>query len=231
MVVGSYIKNKLEEYEYFLQKVIDLCDLVYRNFRSGINPVNTSDENINYTFNAFVNTFQSLKDSFETATTRKIPWSNFSTARHSIFIKGCRNAITHDGMQIINAYADGKYYVANNIERFDNYGKFVKLESPKQDILSLCLEFSIDLMKIIEEITDEYGLHIPIQSKENKLEYIEKCFDNPFIPEFAKDLFQQNREMIVEQLSTVTFDPVLDIKKQTAQITELCNTHITKNCS
>src|SRR5690554_6609437 len=122
MVVGSFIKNKLQEYEYFLRKIVDICNLVNKNFLEGVNSVNTSDEDINFTFNAFVNTFQSLKGSLETATSEKIAWSRFSNVRHSTFIKECRNAITHDGMQIINAYIDGKYYIANDIERIDNHG-------------------------------------------------------------------------------------------------------------
>lgn len=87
MVVGSFIKNKLEEYEYFLRKIISICNLVNNNFLAGINPANTSDEDINFTFNAFVNTFQSLKDSLETATSQKIAWSYFSEVRHSAFFK------------------------------------------------------------------------------------------------------------------------------------------------
>ncbi|BBI63864.1 hypothetical protein HSBAA_51700 [Vreelandella sulfidaeris] len=54
-------------------------------------------------------------------------------------------------MQIINAYTDGKYYIASNIERIDNKGKFISLEAPRQDILTLCLEFSTDLMLEVEK--------------------------------------------------------------------------------
>lgn len=227
MIVGSFVKNKLQEYEYFLKKILDICDLVNRNFLSGINPVNTGDEDINFTFNAFVNTFQSLKDSLGTATAHKIAWSRFSDIRHSDFIKECRNAITHDGMQIIDAYTDGKYYVASDIERIDNHGKFIAFAAPKEDILSLCLEFSVDLMLEIEKIADEYGQSIPALSNGSKIKHIEKYLSNSFIPEFVKILFQENRAVIVQQLEAHEFDPVSDIKKQTASISELCNTRIT----
>lgn len=188
----------------------------------GINPVNTSDEDINFTFNAFVNTFQSLKDSLETATSQKIAWSYFVDVRHFIFFKECRNAITHDGMQIINAYTDGKYYIANNIERIDNKGKPINLEAPKQDILTLCLEFSTDLMLKVERIADEYGRSIPTQSNLDKIKYIERYMNNSFVPEFARELFQQNREIIKQQLAAHVFDPLADIKKQTTSISSLC---------
>lgn len=227
MVVGSFIKNKLQEYEYFLRKIVNICGLVNANFRAGVNPVNTSDEDINFTFNAFVNTFQSLKDSLETATSDKIAWSRFSNVRHSSFIKECRNAITHDGMQIINAYTDGKYYIANDIERFDHRGNFIALDAPKHDILTLCLEFSADLMLEVEKIANEYGQSIPTQSREYKIKYFEKYMNNAFVPEFARVLFQQNRDTIEQQLAAHQFDPVADIKKQAASISDLCGSHIT----
>jgi hypothetical protein len=227
MIVGSFIKNKLQEYEYFLRKIVDICNLINANFLMGINPVDTSNKDINFTFNSFVNTFQSLKDSLETATSQKIAWSRFSDVRHSAFIKECRNAITHDGMQIINAYTDGRYYIANNIERIDSQGKFITIDAPKQDILTLCLEFSADLMLEIEKIADEYGQRIPRQSNVDKIKYIEKYMTNAFVPEFARALFQQNRDVIEHQLAAHQFDPVVDIKKQATCIRDLCGSHIT----
>ena len=130
-------------------------------------------------------------------------------------------------MQIINAYTDGKYYIANDIERIDNGGKFISLNAPKFDILTLCIEFSADLMLEVEKMTDEYGQSIPTQSNVEKIKYFEKCMNNAFVPEFARALFQQNRDAIEQQLAVHAFDPVADIKKQTASISNLCNSHIT----
>lgn len=53
MVIGSFIKNKLQEYEYFLRKIVDICNLVNTNFLADVNPVNTSGEDINVTFQCF----------------------------------------------------------------------------------------------------------------------------------------------------------------------------------
>jgi hypothetical protein len=223
MVVGSFIKNKLEEYEYFLKKIVEICVHVNANFVASVSPANSHDEDINFTFNAFVNTFQSLKDSLETATGRKIPWSFFSKVRHSKFMKECRNAITHDGMQIINAYTDGRYFIANDIERIDQSGKLIAVVAPKHDILTLCLGFSIDLMLEVEKIADQYGHRIPVQSDVEKITHIEKYMNNSFVPEFARALFQQNRDVIERQLSAHRFDPVADIKKQLTSIRNLCD--------
>lgn len=125
-------------------------------------------------------------------------------------------------MQIINAYTDGKYYIASNTERIDNKGKFISLEAPKQDILTLCLEFSTDLMIQVEKIADEYGQSIPTQSNVDKMKYIARYMSSPIVPEFARTLFQQNREFIEQQLAAHVFNPTADIKKQTASISSLC---------
>ena len=223
MVVGSFIKNKLQEFKYHLTKIISICQLVNSNYLAKVNPVDTLDKEINYSFNALVNTFQSLKDALETATGQRIAWSHFSNVRHSNFIKDCRNAITHDGMQIINVYSDGKYYIASKIERFDNYGKFITLTPPEQDILIICKEFTIDLMFEIENITDAYGQSIPTKSNVAKFEQIEQAFNNTFIASFAQDVIAQNRKLIENILDTREFNPVTEIKKETTCIRNLCN--------
>jgi len=89
------------------------------------------------------------------------------------------------------------------------------------------LEFSTDLALEVEKIADEYSQSIPTQSNVNKMKYIEKCMNSPFVPAFARELFQQSRETIEQQLATDIFDPIADIKKQTASISRLCHLHIT----
>ncbi|GAA4648236.1 hypothetical protein GCM10023116_05030 [Kistimonas scapharcae] len=226
MVVGSFIKNKLEEYRYFLEKLINICLLVENNFQNGINPVNTSNENINYTFNSLTNTFQSLKDSLETATGKKIAWSELYEIEHGRFIKESRNAITHDGMQIINAYTDGKYYIANDIERLDAKGNFIKIEAPQTDILKLSLEFTIGFMNKIQSLIIDYGESIPKSSHPVKMQDIEKYLTNPVVPKFVRELIKENKDEIEKQLSSVRFDPVQDIMNESSKITDLCNVHI-----
>ncbi len=46
--------------------------------------------------------------------------------------------------------------------------------------------------------------------------------DSNSVPKFARELFQQNREIIKQQLAAHLFDPLADIKKQTACISSLC---------
>ena len=74
----------------------------------------------------------------------------------------------------------------------------------------------------VESIADEYGQSIPTQSNVDKIKYIERYMNNSLVPDFARTLFQQNREVIKQQLEAHAFDPVSDIKKQTASISSLC---------
>jgi hypothetical protein len=223
IMVSGFIKNKLQEFEYFLKKIIQISDLVHFNFLNGINPVNTSDEDENFTFNAFINTFQSLKDSLEIALDTKIPWSRFSSVRYADFLKDCRNAITHDGAQIINAYVDGKYYMAYNIERIDKWNKSVVLKAPNEDIKTICISFSLDLMKEIKIILIENGEKMPSSNPPRTEDIFKFLSDNPIVPEFVKAMIQQNSNEIFKALSAVKLNPLEEIDKQIDKIVEICN--------
>jgi hypothetical protein len=226
MVVGGCIKNKLQEYEYFLKKIIAICDLAKINSLAEKSLNAGTDENINFTFNAFINTFQSLRDALGTAIGQEIPWSQFSEVRHWKFIKECRNATTHDGMEIINSAVSGKYYISHDIERIEggrNRRRLITIEAPEEDVLSLCLQFSIDLMQEIENITNEYGASIPVQSYKNKTEEFKKYIDTPLVPEDVKAFFQHNSGVIEQLLEVHKFNPAEDIRKQISSIRNLCN--------
>lgn len=220
-IVASFVKNKLQEYKYYLIKLITLCELVNRNFEARINPVNTSDENINYLFNSLSNTFQTLKDSLQTATGQEITWAELQRdIRHAQFIKESRNAITHDGMELINAYADGKYFVANDIKRFDNRGNLINIVAPSADILSLCLEFSFDLMVKIEELVNRLEGMSELPSLV-KIADILAFMQNPLVPESARQQLLENKEQIEAALATVKINMVEEILKEVNEVKAL----------
>lgn len=221
-MVGSFIKNKLQEYKYYLIKLVALCELVKRNAEANITPLNTGDENINYLFNSLANTFQTLKDSLQTATGREITWAELFSIRHAKFIKESRNAITHDGMEVINACVDGKYYVAFDITRFDDKGKFITISAPSEDILTLSLQFTLDLMLKIEElITHLEGLSE--QPSQMKADDVFKYMQNPLIPDFARKLFLENKEQIMAAIANVKINVAEEILKEVNEIKVLCS--------
>lgn len=223
MIVGRFIKNKLQEFEYFLFKIVEICGDAEEKFRTGSSSRRDENEDINYYFNAFSSVYQTLKDSLETATGKKLSWSSFSNVRHSNFFKECRNAITHDGMQVINALIDGKYYVASDIERFDKRGTFIRLEAPASDVRTLCVEFALDLSNKIDEIVDLLGDDIPQSSGKEHIGDLEKILISKRIPEFARKILMDNKNVIDEKLSSHKFNAAEDIKKQTSSIRTICD--------
>lgn len=69
--------------------------------------------------------------------------------KHATFIKGCRNAITHDGQQVINMWVEGKYYVADDFSRITTKGE-ERITAPSEDIATICTEFTLELLDLIK---------------------------------------------------------------------------------
>lgn len=221
-LVGRFVKNKLEEYKYYFIKIIKLCDLVDRNHQANINPVNNSDENINYLFNALANNFQALKDSLKVATGKDITWARLiENIRHAKFVKESRNAIAHDGMEVINAYADGKYFVANEIKRIDEKDNSINIDAPDEDILSLIYEFTYDLMITIEKIIKE----CPELSEPANILMENDIFtfiQAPTVPEFARKMVWDNKLQIQEALSKFKINIKEELLREINAIKTLC---------
>ncbi|GEM_PF-973414 len=226
MIVGSNIKNKLQEYAYFLKQIIHICVDNYEAFLNRTTPVSTGYNNINYSFNAFINTFQSLKDSLTTATGIEINWADFDKVKHANFIKSCRNATTHDGQEIINAYADGKYYIAGKLERVaitKGQGRLIIIEPPIEDLKTLCIEFSIGLMSVITEIINHYGTNIPVSSAKNRYEYAEEfILGSHAVPDDIKDIIRENKNFLASQIDVFKYDPIGEIKQKIVEIEGIC---------
>lgn len=220
-LVGRAIEYKLGEFNHFLSKIIRTCKSVESKFDRGIQPADEGEDNINYVFNAFVNTFQSIIDALQTATDAKIDWKRFNDVPHSKFIKNCRNAVAHDGMQVINAYADGKYYVAAVIERIDNRGSVVVINPPKEDILTVCVEFARGLIKEIMCIIEEHGRKIPLYDHTDYEQFFKEAMDSTFIPQFAIDLMKENELQIKDSIKDLSYEIQPGIQNKIDEIERL----------
>ncbi|MBS7412510.1 hypothetical protein [Pseudomonas syringae] len=225
-VVAGFIKNKLQEYSYFLDKVMVMCDKAARQHYSYSAPSVGDNRALSYLFNALTNTVQSLKDSLETATGAKIAWSRFSSVRHFLFFKESRNAMTHDGMQIIDGYKEGKFYMAASMQRIDNHGNTISIDAPSADVLTFCKQFTSDFMAVLDEIIDEREPEFPKTSLKENLQFAERTLGNGFIPDKFRDLgrnmFSEVFEQVPAELLAAEFGPVKDIKKEIASIRAQC---------
>lgn len=225
-VVAGFIRNKLQEYSYFLGKIIVICDgaaHLHSSFRA---PAASDNSGLSFLFNALTNTVQSLKDSLGTATGTPVPWKRFSSVMHFEFFKEARNAMTHDGMQIINGYKEGKFYMAASVERIDHYGKLKSIEAPNADVLTFCRQFTLDFMDALDEIVDERKDKIPKTSLKERLLSVEETIGNGFIPDEFRDLGIKMISEVLEQAPpeflAADFTPIADIKKEIATIRAQC---------
>lgn len=109
--VSSFFKSKVKEFDFFLRSVVECCDQSMDRFHKGQQGNEQTESRIVYTFSAFSNTVQSLKDSGSTFLKPKIVWSDIEGLRHGTFIWLSRNAATHDGNPVISGWADGRYFV------------------------------------------------------------------------------------------------------------------------
>ncbi len=137
--VSSFFKSKVKEFNFFLRSVVECCDQSMDRFHKGQQSNEQTESRIVYTFSAFSNTVQSLKDSGSTFLKPKIVWSDIEGLRHGTFIWLSRNAATHDGNPVISGWADGRYFVPKDIHRFDSSGKLIEIPAPTVDVPNFVL--------------------------------------------------------------------------------------------
>ncbi|MEE9309579.1 MAG: hypothetical protein V3U64_01020 [Cocleimonas sp.] len=184
-----YLEHTIREFEFRLTEVIDLCDESLKCFNtSSPKTKDNTGSKINYAFSAFVGLLQTLKDVLPIVLDENVIWSDLDSVRHLQFMKQCRNSITHDGMPIINLWAEGKFYIACDFYRVNNQGKTELVYAPEQDIATICKEFSIDFISLIKGLID------------NRLSLLNSCtplydkhftglaMNHPAIPDFARKL-------------------------------------------
>lgn len=230
LLVLNYINGLFSRHEYFLNKIIDCC-IRQKNMWGAQHDDITSS--INHYFDAYLNTFQTLKDSLEIAFARDISWSEFKEIPYSKFIQLSRNASTHDGFSIINMVVDGKFYVSSDITRVSkvrNDYKLVKIETPTEDILTVCVRFSHGLFMKIKDWLETESTNLPNFSP---VDYFQKFNPQSIkvgMPDDIKQLFitkkselveavKQNQEAFINHQESKKFSTI-------QSILDLCNLHL-----
>ncbi|MDH0448062.1 hypothetical protein [Shewanella sp. GD04112] len=146
-----YLGNTLSELEYRLNEILNLCDRSIEQYQNGNSE--TKGQELNFAFSAFSGQLQTIKDVLPVISGEQISWSMLGTVRHAKFIKGCRNAITHDGQQVINMWVKGKYYVACDFHRITSKGVEL-IFAPSEDIATICTEFTLGLLDLVKQCLD-----------------------------------------------------------------------------
>lgn len=160
-------------------------------------------DRINYFFSGFSNSFQSIKDVLHSIT-GAAPWSAFSTIRNFSFIKNSRNAITHDGLQLISTFHGGRYYVEHaggSLKRYDDKNNVVEIPCPVDDIVTVCKQFYPDLLSKIKEIVEANPAPFEVSNKDVSDMATQSINENSLVPAFVKDILKGNPRLIIEAVA------------------------------
>lgn len=208
--VAANIADKVQEMHFFLKMVCSASEESLARFRSGRETPAQLHMEVKYGCSAFCNALQALKDAFETATKSKMTWSELQTnCRHGEFFYKIRNASTHDGSAVSNAWVDGLHYALIGIERFGEYDKKIEIAPLPQDIATCCTEFSSDFYKYYENrLTPYVGLSDLAASLPYTEKNIARALESDKIPDFVREIFDQHRDEIAKNIKHNKFDPI-----------------------
>lgn len=216
----NFFKSKIKEFDFYLREVVECCDQSMLRFKTAQQSTEQTENKIVFAFSAFANTIQTLKDGGSSFLPTKITWSDISGMRHGKFISLSRNAATHDGNPIVTAWADGHYFVPADIHRLGLRGELVKIAAPTEDVSQLCLEFSRDfcdfLAHRIQALEPTEGIGFSIDE-------LEQGFQSRVVPEFARQLFQDQKSEITKAIAEVRFDPRKGAQNTLLQVIEFCD--------
>tara|TARA_B100000614_G_scaffold171331_1_gene152511 strand:+ start:382 stop:1095 length:714 start_codon:yes stop_codon:yes gene_type:complete len=185
---AHFLKNSINEFEYRLSQVLEVCTDALRLFEIEKESTAGHGRELNYRFAAFSSLVQTMKDILPVLTGDPVRWSSLNDVRHIDFIKKSRNAITHDGKPIINMWVEGRFYVACDFVRIDGRDNIEIVEVPKEDVATICLEFTLDLSSILLRIIKPFKNNCEYIGPMYTAEFFNKAFEHQAIPEFAKKM-------------------------------------------
>lgn len=217
--VLNFLKSKVREWGFHLDWLTKCCD---RSMSQFLHQQVQSDDDFSqvvYAFSSFSNAIQTLKDAGSALFDEGLPWSDIDQLRHGKFIHLSRNAATHDGNPIISAWADGKFFVPNEIRRLNQKGQEVEILAPTVDARRFCLEFSQDfsdlLLSRLALLEDKPGPKFDIVE-------LERGLKSHIVSEEARQIFKAQRAEIERAISSVTNKPAQDAIASLRVIQDYC---------
>lgn len=220
IAVGNSLKGKIDEHGFFLQKIAETTKIIEQKHAKQNYPLNTELDRLNYFFSAYLNTIQSLKDACQTAMEVDFSWSVLSPT-YGDFIFYCRNAATHDGYHLINAGKGVKNYIIGPLRRIDGRGKVIEFDPPKEDILTLCCNLSVEVLTSISNLLKREGGKIPVAEEADFRASNEASLTSDFIPDEIKKMIQANMKGIEASFKDVEIDIIPQTLKAVASVEKL----------
>ncbi|MDR5779148.1 hypothetical protein QCE63_06860 [Caballeronia sp. LZ065] len=221
--VANAYSGKINELHHQLAVVVAACDRSLHMFSTQMHVPNENHRSVTFGFSAFLNAVQTLKDSVQIITRQQLPWSKIEGLRHGSFIRGARNATTHDGHPVVDGWADGRYFVPAKIVRIDNRGDVIQIEAPKKDIRTVSLDFAKDFCVLLKDTLAETENVKDLIGTPFSITELDETFANStFIPEFAAQLFFNNRQAFEAGLEVARHDPIAKANKSLEDAIRYC---------
>ncbi len=220
MAVGNSLKGKISEIGFFVQQIADVAKIIEQKHQRQDYPLNVELDKLNYFFSAYLNSIQSLKDGFQTATGVKFSWSELSST-YGDFIFYCRNAATHDGYHLINAGQGTKNYIIGPLRRIDGRGKVIEFDPPKEDILTLCCNLTDEVLTSLSGLLKSEGANIPTAEEADFKKANQESLKSDFIPKEIKDLIKANQPRIEASFKGLKIDIVKQTHDAIASVAQL----------
>lgn len=225
--VANHFKGKVKELEYQLMTLVDACDHSLALFSAGAETPPANGAAVMYSFSAFANVVQTMKDAVKTVTGQQLNWADIDKLRHGTFLHAARNAVTHDGHPVVSAWADGRYFVPAKIIRFGVQGQIITIEPPLDDIRTVCLAFSSDFCGLLSTalagVVDQPYL---AGSMFDMADLNEVFAESLIIPDSVKAIFTANRDQVVAALQGIIHDPISDTIAMLAELAQKCEARL-----
>lgn len=220
IAVGNSLKGKVGEHGFFLQQIAEITKIIEQKHAERDYPINAETDRLNYFFSAYLNTIQSLKDACQTAMRVDYSWSALSPTYGDLLFY-CRNAATHDGYHLINTGKGIKNYITGPLRRIDNHGKVIEFDPPKEDVLTLCWNLSVEVLASIGALLKQEGEKIPVSEEADLRKASEALLASDFIPDEIKKMIQANKEKIEASFKGVKIEVVPQALSAIASVEKL----------
>lgn len=199
--VANFFSSKVAEHHHYLEEIVSQCDLSLAHAMAGTQQPENLYKIVVYRFSAYLNTVMTLRDAGSEFLVEVIETADLTGLRHGAFIFDARNAATHDGNPIISAWADGKFFVPEDIVRpSQNKNKTISLVRPSIDLRTFCLEYSADLaamfIRKLKGGTNVAELDRALYVEENVRQFMR----SDFVPHEARKIFAENLDQFREAL-------------------------------
>lgn len=220
IAVGNSLKDKVGEHGFFLRQIVETTKIIEQKHEKQDYPLNAELDRLNYFFSAYLNTMQSLKDACQTAMDVNFSWSDLSPT-YGNFIFYCRNAATHDGYHLINAGKGIKNYIAGPLRRIDGRGDVIKFDPPREDVLSLCLSLSAEVLASLGGLLKREGGRIPVAEEADFRLATEASLMDDFIPDGIKKMIYVDKKSIEASFKGVKIEVVPQTLSTIASVEKL----------